>query len=352
MCGIAGVLAPNNQAAASRAELERMIHTSGTAGRMVSAISRTVRWGSRMRDCQHHRPRRRATSRSPTRTAPIWTVFNGEIFNYVELRAELEKCRPRVPHALRHRDDRARVRGVRRRVRRAAERPVRDRALGPSPRNGCCWCAIASASVRCSCSATANGCCSPRRSRRSSRSANNRGASMREGLAQTFTFWGTGRRAHALSKASLGAAGPHARARARRARTPGALLGLELSRRRGRASHASFDEAAEELRALLTDAVRLQLRADVPVGAYLSGGLDSSIIVAMIRARSDVPLRTFSVGFEDPEFDERPFQQAMVDHLRHRAHLGAMPRAPTSARFSRGSSRTPRRRSCAPRPRR
>lgn len=84
----------------------------------------------------------------------------------------------------------------------------------------------------------------------------------------------------------------------------------------GEHSSASFDDAADELRALLTDAVRLQLRADVPVGAYLSGGLDSSVITAMIRAHSDVPLRTFSVGFEDPEFDERPFQQAMVDHLR------------------------------------
>ena len=77
----------------------------------------------------------------------------------------------------------------------------------------------------------------------------------------------------------------------------------------------SEGECAEELRALLLDAVRLQLRADVPVGAYLSGGLDSSIVTALIRRHSDTPLRTFSLTFEDAEFDEAEHQQAMVRHL-------------------------------------
>lgn len=77
-------------------------------------------------------------------------------------------------------------------------------------------------------------------------------------------------------------------------------------------SEASY---AEELHALLIDAVRLQLRADVPVGAYLSGGLDSSIITAIIKRYTETPLRTFSLTFEDAEFDESEHQQAMVDHL-------------------------------------
>ncbi|MBX3691659.1 MAG: asparagine synthase (glutamine-hydrolyzing) [Dokdonella sp.] len=77
----------------------------------------------------------------------------------------------------------------------------------------------------------------------------------------------------------------------------------------------SVEDATAELRALLVDAVRLQLRADVPVGAYLSGGLDSSGIVAMIRGFTDTPVRTFSVAFEDAEFDESEHQQAMVRHL-------------------------------------
>ena len=77
----------------------------------------------------------------------------------------------------------------------------------------------------------------------------------------------------------------------------------------------TVEQASAELLELLVDAVRLQLRADVPVGAYLSGGLDSSGIVAMIRSFTDTPVRTFSVAFEDGEFDESEYQQAMVRHL-------------------------------------
>ena len=72
---------------------------------------------------------------------------------------------------------------------------------------------------------------------------------------------------------------------------------------------------AEELRELLIDAVRLQLRADVPVGAYLSGGLDSSIVTTIIKNFTDTPLRTFSVTFEDAEFDESRHQQNLVEYL-------------------------------------
>jgi asparagine synthase (glutamine-hydrolysing) len=75
------------------------------------------------------------------------------------------------------------------------------------------------------------------------------------------------------------------------------------------------DALAAELRELLVDATRLQLRADVPVGAYLSGGLDSSIIAALVRRHTDTPLRTFSLAFEDAEFDESAHQQAMAAHL-------------------------------------
>ncbi len=76
-----------------------------------------------------------------------------------------------------------------------------------------------------------------------------------------------------------------------------------------------LETCVEELRALLIDAVRLQLRADVPVGAYLSGGLDSSAITSLIRNYTDTPLRTFSLTFEDAEFDESAHQQELVDYL-------------------------------------
>jgi asparagine synthase (glutamine-hydrolysing) len=72
--------------------------------------------------------------------------------------------------------------------------------------------------------------------------------------------------------------------------------------------------AQEELGALLEDAVHLRLRADVPVGAYLSGGLDSSLLCSIAQAQLGGTLRTFSVGFADSTFDERPFQ----DHVAHR----------------------------------
>lgn len=75
------------------------------------------------------------------------------------------------------------------------------------------------------------------------------------------------------------------------------------------------DEYAEELRELLIDSVRLRLRADVPVGAYLSGGLDSSAITSLVHHYTDNPLKTFSVTFGDTVYDEQAEQKEMVDYL-------------------------------------
>lgn len=83
------------------------------------------------------------------------------------------------------------------------------------------------------------------------------------------------------------------------------------------------DQAAmeEELRALLTDATRLRMRADVPVGAYLSGGLDSSLITALAAPMAPNGLNTFSVTFDDAEHDESAFQMEVARALgtHHRA---------------------------------
>lgn len=75
--------------------------------------------------------------------------------------------------------------------------------------------------------------------------------------------------------------------------------------------NGSMEEAEENLLGLLKDAVRLRLRADVPVGAYLSGGLDSSIISAVISRNFNNRLRTFSMSFEEAAFDETPYQTEM-----------------------------------------
>jgi asparagine synthase (glutamine-hydrolysing) len=81
------------------------------------------------------------------------------------------------------------------------------------------------------------------------------------------------------------------------------------------ADNLALDEWAQQLKDILIDAVRLRLRADVPVGAYLSGGLDSSVITSFIKHFSDTPLRTFSIGFEDGEFDESPYQKELINYL-------------------------------------
>src|ERR1035437_7827283 len=83
----------------------------------------------------------------------------------------------------------------------------------------------------------------------------------------------------------------------------------------------TINEAAEELKKLLTDAVRIRLRADVQVAAYLSGGLDSSATTALIKKVAPETLQTFSIGFEDGEFDETPYQQEVSKYLgtRHTA---------------------------------
>jgi asparagine synthase (glutamine-hydrolysing) len=75
----------------------------------------------------------------------------------------------------------------------------------------------------------------------------------------------------------------------------------------------SPDEAAEQSRALLAEAVRLRLVSDVPLGAFLSGGLDSSAVVALMRQATGGPIRTCSMVFAEAEYSEAPYARAMAE---------------------------------------
>lgn len=83
----------------------------------------------------------------------------------------------------------------------------------------------------------------------------------------------------------------------------------------GRRSGVEIEEYLEKLSDLLIDAIRIRLRADVQVGAYLSGGLDSSLIAALVRKFANNRLHTFSIAFGDTQYDESAFQSQMARFL-------------------------------------
>ena len=137
-----------------------------------------------------------------------------------------------------------------------------------------------------------------------------------EGLDQIFTFWVTLPPRTAFRNISQ--------------LPPGHSLVFENGEVRTRAYwNLSYEENAvsekhekhlsEELFDLLLDATRIRLRSDVPVGAYLSGGLDSTVIAALTHRLVGDRLTTFSVSFEDPEFDESAYQQ-QASHYLHTQH--------------------------------
>ncbi|CAN5395997.1 amidotransferase 1, exosortase A system-associated [soil metagenome] len=80
----------------------------------------------------------------------------------------------------------------------------------------------------------------------------------------------------------------------------------------------STEDACEELEHRLKESVRLRLISEVPIGAFLSGGVDSSAVVAMMAGLSDDPVNTCSIAFDDPAFNEAAFAQTVADRYRTR----------------------------------
>lgn len=77
----------------------------------------------------------------------------------------------------------------------------------------------------------------------------------------------------------------------------------------------TYDEAKAQLEALLTDSIRGQMVADVPVGAFLSGGIDSPLVVSLMQKLSDKPVKTFTIGYDDPKINESQFAADIARHL-------------------------------------
>lgn len=76
-----------------------------------------------------------------------------------------------------------------------------------------------------------------------------------------------------------------------------------------------MEAAADELDSLLVDAIKIRLRADVPYGAFLSGGLDSSLVVALMQKNAGSPVSTFTIGFAERSHDESVHARAVAAHL-------------------------------------
>lgn len=80
-------------------------------------------------------------------------------------------------------------------------------------------------------------------------------------------------------------------------------------------SFANDNEATDALQSVLAQAVRGQMLSDVSLGAFLSGGIDSSTIAALMQSQSNVPVRTFAIGFHEKEYDEAQHAKAVATHL-------------------------------------
>ena len=132
-------------------------------------------------------------------------------------------------------------------------------------------------------------------------------------LAQAFTFWTALAPRTVFQGIKELPPGHYVHVR-RTGRSVSRYWGLEFPPA-GEETQIAEDEAVEQLRALLSDAARLRLRADVTVGSYLSGGLDSTYIAGLIRHHTPDALCTFSIAFANAAYDESAYQEMATEFL-------------------------------------
>ncbi len=315
MCGIAGIVALRSGAPPpERADLEAMAVALRHRGPDGLGLYRDRRAG-----LAHARLSiiDLATGQQPlsNEDGSLWIVFNGEVFNYLELREELVA----LGHRFRTRSDTevlvhayeawgeeafARLDGQFAVALWNARDEVLVLARDPM---GICPLYLSERAGRLSFASEvkalfAGDPAMPR-------------ALDPVGLAETFTFWS--------------AVAPQTVFQGVTELEPGHVRRLARGRVEDRAfwrprfptgGDGAFphgvDEAAERVRSALEDAVRLRLlRADVPVGSYLSGGLDSSLVAGLGRRVKGDAFRTFSLRFDDAEYDETPHQRAVAARI-------------------------------------
>ncbi len=137
-----------------------------------------------------------------------------------------------------------------------------------------------------------------------------------EGIGQIFTLWGPVAPDTAFDRVFQVKPGHWVEVNGRTAETSSGRYWSPSFPHDAPARDATLVENTERFRDTLIRAVQLRFdRSDVPVGAYLSGGLDSSVTTAILARHTSVPLSTFSLVFADEEFDESQYQRMVADHL-------------------------------------
>jgi asparagine synthase (glutamine-hydrolysing) len=317
MCGIAGILGMGSNAREpSPQELLRMVgvlHHRGPDGYGIYIDDHAGLAHARLSIID------RAGGGQPlcNEDSSIWVTFNGEIFNFIELRQELEALGHRfatrsdtetIVHAFEQwgRDCFAKFNG--------------QFAIGLWDRKAReLWLARDQAGICPLFIARAPGCL-VFGSEAKAIFASGRIAAEPDamGLAQAFVLWAAAAPTTCFKGVECLAPGTCRRYRLDGTQVEWSFAAMDFHP--DHHSRATLASAAEELDDALTRAIRLRLRADVPVGAYLSGGLDSSVIAKLCALANKAPIETFSLRFDDTKYDEGSAQKRVAAYLGTRHH--------------------------------